>query len=431
MARDLSFLDEDSPKRDLSFLDESTAGRDLSFLDQPTDGRDLSFLDEPDDPTIGETAAGLVAEIAIASGLKYAGATAGAAAGGGVASIPGAALGYIGGAITGGVTGSIAAQKLEGRDDISWGRVLADTTINLIPIPFGKIKKGTTFTKELMKNSAKQAGFGAGLGLTGAQIEAAVDDKRFLTPAEAITSAGVGATFGLGLGALDTALNKSSRKLFGKSQEQIDNMYKKGDPDAITIIDSLTGGDPTTVVSRKMNSILRHIAPTKVLGQKTSEAVRNAQDELNASKDTATKILEDVNKVTRDMSDKDKAAVNSYLDGKVEELPASAAPLADTIEQARDEIARLSNKIVELSDNGFLDLTEDVVGRIRESANQRTYQRRTYRFYDDPDYNPSTKADSALRASLRRRARMTRKFGSSWMIYFGVVISLSFVLNSE
>lgn len=357
-------------------------------------------VEREDDPTIGETAAGLVAEIAIASGLKYAGATAGAAGG-----IPGAALGYIGGAITGGVTGSIAAQKLEGRDDISWGRVLADTTINLIPIPFGKIKKGTTFTKELMKNSAKQAGFGAGLGLTGAQIEAAVDDKRFLTPAEAITSAGVGATFGLGLGALDTALNKSSRKLFGKSQEQIDNMYKKGDPDAITIIDSLTGGDPTTVVSRKMNSILRHIAPTKVLGQKTSEAVRNAQDELNASKDTATKILEDVNKVTRDMSDKDKAAVNSYLDGKVEELPASAAPLADTIEQARDEIARLSNKIVELSDNGFLDLTEDVVGRIRESANQRTYQRRTYRFYDDPDYNPSAEADSALRASLKKAGK--------------------------
>lgn len=358
-------------------------------------------VEKTDDPTLGETAAGLTAEIAIASGLKYAGAVAGAAGGLGIGSVPAATIGYIGGALTGGVTGSIAAQKLEGRDEISWGRVLADTALNLIPVPFGKIKKGTTFTKEVIKNSAKQAGFGAGLGVTGAQIEAAVDDNRFLNPSEALISAGVGATLGLGLGALDTALNKSSRKLFGKSPEQIDKMYKDGDPDAITLVDGLTGGDPTTVVSRKMNSILRHVAPTKLIGNKASEAVRNAQDELNASKDTATKILEDVNKVTRKMSDEDKAQVNSYLDGKATELPASAAPLVDTIEQSRDEIARLSNKLVELSDNGFLDLAPDLVERIRNSADQRTYQRRTYRFYDDPNYSPSVEADAALRKSLK------------------------------
>ena len=147
MARDLSFLDEDSPKRDLSFLDESTAGRDLSFLDQPTDGRDLSFLDEPEDPSLGRIGAGLAAEIATAQGLKFAGAAAGAAAGGGIASIPLATIGYISGAITGGVAGSVLAQNVEGRDKISQGRVLADTLLNLIPVPIGKLKKGTTFTK--------------------------------------------------------------------------------------------------------------------------------------------------------------------------------------------------------------------------------------------------------------------------------------------
>ena len=81
---------------------------------------------QADEPTLGEIGKGLAAELAIAEGLKY-----GGFVGGGFLGGFGAGVGYVGGALLGGVTGSIAAQKIEGRDDISYGRVVADTLLNL------------------------------------------------------------------------------------------------------------------------------------------------------------------------------------------------------------------------------------------------------------------------------------------------------------
>ena len=54
-----------------------------------------------------------------------------------------AAIGYFTGAITGGVGGSITAQTIEGQPSISWGRVAADTLLNLVP--FGEVKRGPSY----------------------------------------------------------------------------------------------------------------------------------------------------------------------------------------------------------------------------------------------------------------------------------------------
>jgi hypothetical protein len=105
-------------------------------------------------PSAAQLTAAVATELAISEGAKAGGAALGAsiAAGAGqagpqvatpeeVVTVPvGATIGYVAGAIKGGIAGSIAAQKIEGRDDISWGRVLVDTTLNLVP--GGELKSG-------------------------------------------------------------------------------------------------------------------------------------------------------------------------------------------------------------------------------------------------------------------------------------------------
>ena len=116
-----------------------------------------STLIEADDPTIGQVGTGLVTEIAIGEGGKYAGAAVGGVLGG----PPGAALGYIGMGITSGIAGSIAAQKIEGREDISWGRVTADTLLNILPFGSGKVTKGSKLLPRLAGATIKRGSQGA------------------------------------------------------------------------------------------------------------------------------------------------------------------------------------------------------------------------------------------------------------------------------
>ena len=123
-----------------------------------------------DDPSLGQIGTGLVTAVAIGEGAKYAGATAGAAIGagfGGIGAVPGAAIGYIGGGISGGISGSIAAQRLEGKEDISWGRVTADTILNLLPFGAGKVSKGAKLLPRLAGAAVKRGGQGAVLSTGG------------------------------------------------------------------------------------------------------------------------------------------------------------------------------------------------------------------------------------------------------------------------
>ena len=46
-------------------------------------------------------------------------------------------------------------EKEEGREDISWGRVAADTVLNLLPFGMGKVGKGAKVTQAAIKSSDK------------------------------------------------------------------------------------------------------------------------------------------------------------------------------------------------------------------------------------------------------------------------------------
>ena len=130
--------------------------RPSTLIEEPSFGFDPNrpsiLIDE--DPTLGQIGTGLVAEIGIGEGAKFAGATAGAAIGTTflpfVGTAVGAGLGYVVGGLSGGISGSIAAQRLEGREDISWGRVTADTILNLLPFGAGKVTKGAKVIPRLV-----------------------------------------------------------------------------------------------------------------------------------------------------------------------------------------------------------------------------------------------------------------------------------------
>ena len=155
------------------------------------------------DPTLGQVGTGLVTEIAIGEGSKYAGTTAGAAIGTvvlgpGVGTAVGAGLGYLGGGITGGIGGSIAAQKAEGRDDISWGRVTADTLLNILPFGSGKVTKGSKLLPRLAGATIKRGSQGAVISTGAMSIEKGIEEGRFLTPDELLQVATTGAGLGIG-----------------------------------------------------------------------------------------------------------------------------------------------------------------------------------------------------------------------------------------
>jgi hypothetical protein len=188
------------------------------------------FDNENDDPTLAEIGTGLVADVALAEGIKYAGAAGGAALGSAVpvvGNIVGGALGYAGGAVIGGVSGSIAAQKLEGREDISWGRVVGDTLLNFIP--GSKLAKTGSVGARVLKAGAVQGAIGAVTAPAAQSVESLIETGKMPEKDELLKMAAMGGTLGFGLGSASVGLEKVFGKIGGKTTDQIDEMVATGD----------------------------------------------------------------------------------------------------------------------------------------------------------------------------------------------------------
>ena len=117
---------------------------------------------------------------------------------------------------------------MEGRDDISWGRVTADTILNLLPFGAGKVTKGAKVIPRLVGAGLKRGAQGAVIGTGAMSIEKGIEEGRMLTMEELLQTSGTGAALGIGLGGLSGLLNKSYSKLLNKNTDQIDDLYNKG-----------------------------------------------------------------------------------------------------------------------------------------------------------------------------------------------------------
>jgi hypothetical protein len=282
----------------IRFLDEEPKKSTVRFLEEEPKKTGVRFLEDEEEPGIGKTVAGLGAEVAVGESAKYAGAATGFALGGPV----GAVIGYGVGALAGGVGGSLLAQGIEGRDEASWGRVTADTALNLIPGGLGKASKGARLLPRLAKEGTKRAAGGALISAGGAQLEKAVDEGEYLTNEELGSALLVGGGLGLGLGAAGELMKKAYPKFGGKAGEYLNEAYEKGDPDAAQVVETLAGENPNGRGARFMRTLYKNIIPSRVVGKDaTMDAVR-AKNESEAATDLAStvrRIVESAEKKAR------------------------------------------------------------------------------------------------------------------------------------
>ena len=365
------------------------------------------------DPSLKRVGAGLLAETAVGEGSKVAGALAGAkagaalgAVGGPVGSAAGAAIGatvgYVSGALAGGVGGSLLAQEIEGRDEVSWGRVTADTAINLIPGGLGKAKKGLGILPRLAQEGAKRAAGGAVISAGGAQLEKAVEDRELLTQDELGKAVFVGGALGLGLGAAGELMKKAYPKFGGKGGDVLNEAYEKGDPDATQIVETLAGENPVGRGGRLKRMVFEKVAPSKLVGKDaTMDAIR-AKNEAEAAVDLAASVRRIIDDASEGASKKELSGLDDYIFNKSQDLPSRFEGIKDTLDGARKKIDQYQNTVYEMYKSGELDIDPRIAAKIKDSIDSKNYFTREYRFYEDSNYRPSADAENNLRISMKK-----------------------------
>ena len=160
-------------------------------------------------PSLGQIGGGLAAEVAIGTAGQVAGASLAPFTFG--ISYPVLAFGS-------GVSGSLAAQKIEGKDDVSLGRALFAGALNLIP-GSGVAKTGTKVGTMLGKEALRGAALGAG----EATAMAVVDEGRAPTAEELLTYGAFGGATAPFIGLALRGINRLS----GRGQELVENLRDK------------------------------------------------------------------------------------------------------------------------------------------------------------------------------------------------------------
>lgn len=384
---------------------------------------DYSVVEKPkakqEEPSLAQIGGGLAAEVILAESAKYAGAAAGSAAGlagGPLAplSVPtGALLGYGVGAVTGGVAGSIAAQKIEGKENISYGRVVADTLMNFIP--GSKLAKASTVVKRV----GKAAVVGAVLAPAAQAIEKGIETGEMPTLDEAMTTAATGFALGAGLGLTAEATSRIIGKFAGKSAQELDAAIRSGDPDAVTIADAAMANvdpnltKPTTArgfVEEVMNFTKANLAPSKVLGKDIMQAVSKAKGTIEAGK-TGRVINQNIQRVI-DASPDPIAAEESaynYMAGFSTELLSSISKAKTFLDFARERISQYQDELIANHYNGSKTIPKETLQLIEESKNTGDYLTQEYKFFTTPKYQPSEKLRDDLITSLVREGQTPKQ----------------------
>ena len=228
---------------DLSVLDEPESSVDLSVLDTQPEV-DLSVLDS-DDPGVADYTAAFATDIAISEAGRLGGATVGTAILPGV----GTAIGYVVGGLGAGAAGSIARQRILDPDgELSYGQIVADAFINLIPGA-----KGAKLGSAVVRQAAAGAGISA-----GARVAETAIDEGELPSMQELASAGLtGAALGAGLGVSGEAFSKAYSKFAGMPTRRLSEAFKIGDPDAKILVDGVerTGKEYAEMLPKNFRDI--------------------------------------------------------------------------------------------------------------------------------------------------------------------------------
>lgn len=394
------------------------------------------------DATVGQIAAGLAAETAIATAGNVAGATFSLATGG--LSYPILSFGA-------GVLGSLTAQGLEGRDwtNYSWGRAWTAGGVNLLPL--SKATKlaadGAKITKQLVKQAAKEeAQRGAAIGAAESIATSVIDDGELPTLNKFLTYTSIGAGFGSVVGVASPKIAQTlSRKkptsdvlneetVVKETEELIDAAVDTSVPENIEVVTQvLGGGDPELekvvgrklsnqvddkvnaeaveliveespfkkigMISKVLNRTIGKVMPNHVTGRGVSDIAFNAEKEVRAFEVQARKIQQTFRKAI----DKDKEIetdLNTFLEtGEVSpRIKANTDVWAD-IQFFQQEEYKLQNRLIEAVKDGYVhfktpEAKEKYINKIIASQSE-VYSTTNYELFTNPDFKRDPKLRQA------------------------------------
>lgn len=446
----------------------------------------------PEQPGIGRVGAGLVTEIGIGEVGRMGSAAAGAAIGaklglvGGpfapITSTGGAAVGFIGGWILGGLAfgaaGSIASQRIEKREEISTGRVVRDSLINILPA--APVAKGAGIASRLASAGIRHGAYGSAIGVGGQIIETGIQERRAATIEELAMPFIMGGLLGGGTGTAIEGARGIYRRMTNMSPENIYKAIARGDPEFVAAADSIDRategrlGQVSGPLHQRLIEAVRNrtarVFPSLRLGSKATDDLATYVNQINAGNaDFVAKRLDTFGKlksfrrpftVAQDIPEEGldigrgivlrrgqelkpgstehatmlEYVANQFLEGSEFLDPITGRIVSKRVVAtdlaSREEIRRfttegvpewigrdgflildasknpfraLQEQAMDLHHRGIRPLTDDLAEKIQRSLNNDDYLPRLYRYFGDPNYQPSKEATANLTKLLRER----------------------------
>jgi hypothetical protein len=324
---------------------------DLTKLsDQTLQQLDTSIAAQ-EGPSAGQLAAGAGVEVAAglageAAGLALAPFTAGI-------SYPVAKFGS-------GVAGSIAAQEIEGKPEISYGRALTAGLMNLIPgAAVGKgAKVGTILAKEAKR--------GALIGAGEATATSMIDEQRAPTFGE-LTAYAAGGALG---GAVVGGALKGGKELVAAAKPS----------ELFPVLGQL---------SDKIKA--RYLAPSQIIGREMQDVIIEGKNAAMAAIELGGRVARQVDSVVSKQANPDLArkSLNEYLDGTATTLPTYLSSLKGDIDVFQEKLKELQGKLLSNIDAGYLTASPELRKKVEDSIASGNYLTREYQFFTNSKYKPT------------------------------------------
>tara|TARA_R100001163_G_scaffold33968_1_gene26271 strand:+ start:14446 stop:18120 length:3675 start_codon:yes stop_codon:yes gene_type:complete len=382
---------------------------------------------QPDkSPKFGGIVAGMGTEIGLGATGKYGGAALGTAIAPGV----GTAIGYGVGALSSGIMGSIAAQKMEGRDTISWGRAISAGLINLIPAT--EVSKAAIKSGKVIKEAAKIGAIEGGItGAAEAQLTSIIDKRKLGTLEDTATYGIIGAGLGAGLGAGIKALIKKSR---GKTPAEIDEAVAHNDITKNDVVEASTANlegetieaviEAKKQVERSRNhfisgnaindiqnntnlstgwltkvykslppnvrTFLAKSVPSLPVGRRIADVSNAYENSIRSAEATGERVDKAIKQKLKTDPDAE-SKLNNFLDGG--ELSDDLKDIEGALTDYRNELYRQQEMLlIMLDDDMITGLTKkqriELANKIQGSMQNGTYVTREYRLFVDKNYSP-------------------------------------------
>ena len=361
--------------------------------------------------------------------------------------------GYFVVAPVGGFLSSIAAQKVEGRQEISYGRAIVAGLANLIPGPAGKIGRGA---KGLAGMASKEAFKGAAVGAADISAQAILDEKRLPGFGELAEHSMYGAAFGgiLG-GGMATGMRQLGKRKLPKilagvasgetSADDIDRLIatnpefkskisaeiksvarKEGitefdDPNGISMdsileesisntisddvnkyyqnlynasVNSTGGNDPALGLNHWVN---RNMKPSALLNREAMNSIRRSGTESSSGEQVMNKVQKNIERFLKKKTPEDRAKIeeniNEFLNGMDYDSKLVGEISTDLDKYRSGHIVKQRAMISLLKRADIKDVNgkqmDDIIQDLENSLHNMDHTNRSYKMFIDRKWKPT------------------------------------------